>query len=169
MNDEPLRAVRRKRRVREVSAPPPPARYQAFIDGTLTVADLDDEEVFKMQLKDKNGRFSGPPPKVLPAVFLEAIRVEQMKRHHGAIAAMVDDAHKTIARLMHPLHVGGPGDGPAFKAAQFVLERYAGKTPDALIVKAEVKTSAWEDIEGVTIDVEEEDDDATDKGRAVDQ
>lgn len=150
-------------------APPPPARYQAFIDGTLTVADLDDEEVFKMQLKDKNGRFSGPPPKVLPSVFLEAIRVEQMKRHHGAIAAMVDDAHKTIARLMHPMHVGGPGDGPAFKAAQFVLERYAGKTPDALIVKAEVKTSAWEDIEGVTIDVEEEDDDATDQGRAVDQ
>lgn len=166
MVDE-LPAKRLKRSKARAVAPPPPARYQAFIDGVLTVEDLDDDEVFKLRLRNKDGSFSGRPPISLPNVFLEAMRREQHKRFTANMAAKVAAAEATIDRLMDPAHVPGASDATAFKAAQFVIERFAGKTPDNVNIKAEV-TSKWDDAMDdviIEVDVEEEDDDFS-TGRA---
>lgn len=149
-----------KRRRRSAVVQAPPSRYQAFVDGELTAADLDDDEVMRLQLRDKNGNFTGRPPGSLPREFVQAMREEQFKRFDAEMRDMVKDARATLKRLMSPTHMGGPGDAAAFKAAQLVIERFAGKTPDNVNINASIKVNAWDAIaDEVLVDVEEDEDD----------
>lgn len=143
---------------KKVALRPPPERYRAFIDGEIDIKDLDDEEIARMQLRNSNGQFSGKPPLSIPREMALLIMREGQERHAARMSAKVRAAEAVLDELMSPMHLGGPGDAAKIKAAQFVIERYAGKTPDVVISHVHNEKSYEDVIDGVLVDVEEEDD-----------
>lgn len=140
---------RRKRRLR-----PPPSRYQAFIDGDLSVEELDDEEIQRAQLRNSVGTFTGRPPQSIPREFMLVIQREQQRRFQQFINEAVPEAQKAVLQLIKSNNLM-PGDATRLKAAELVLERFAGKTPDRVEVKAEV--TKFEGIAAdILIDIEED-------------
>ena len=96
------------------------------------VATLDASEISRGQLKDKDGKFRGRPPAFVPRGFYDACTKELLKRgrsewekaYLGALEAMTKIATKEGAK-----------DADRIKAAQIVIERIEGKTPDKVEIK----------------------------------
>lgn len=143
-----------KKRRMYSSIQPPPERYRKFMDGEISVEDLDDEEIQRMQLRNESGTFAGRAPVSLPREFIMAIRIEQQRRFQHWINVVVPQAQATIVELMNSKKLM-PGDATRLKAAQEIIERFAGKTPDRVEVKAEVSVfdSAVADI---LVDIDDE-------------
>lgn len=133
-----------------------PDRVQMLIDGRLDVRDLDDEEISRMQLRAADGSFRGRPSNYIPRPVVEAMKMEGQRRFQDWVSEAVPEAQRTIMAIMknsHPV----PGDAARLKAAEGILERYAGKVPDKVEMKAEI--SKWDAIDAeIIVDVEEEDD-----------
>lgn len=97
------------------------------------VATLTPEELVRGKLRDKNGEFKGRPPAWVPAEFHRACIRELMARgkqmwqenYLEAITAMTEIATGKVKGVK-------PAD--RLKAAQFVVERMEGKTPEILLV-----------------------------------
>jgi hypothetical protein len=124
-------------------------RMQAFLNGEITVEDLDSEELRKGQFRDRNGGFQGRPPMLIPREFHEAIVREMIDRGEATLRSHMDAAIEVIAKMaMNP-------KTPArerLAAAQYVLERTAGKIPDKQIVQASV--ARWQSaMEEVVFDI----------------
>lgn len=134
----------------------PPERYRAFMDGTLSVEDLDDEEIARGRLRAKDGTFKGNVPAVLPREFMLAMQREGQKRFQEFVREAVPEAQKAVLELIKSKHLQ-PGDATRLKAAEMILERFAGKIVDRVEVKAEI--SNWEHVANqILVDVEEDDD-----------
>jgi hypothetical protein len=143
-----------KKRGHWSSIAPPPERYRAFIDGELTVEDLDDEEIQRMQLRSERGTFQGRPPVSLPREFIMAMQVEQQRRFKHWINVAVPEAQKAILELTKSRNLS-PGDATRLKAAEMIIERFAGKTPDKIEVKAEVSVFD-QTLSDIIVDLDEE-------------
>lgn len=104
-------------------------RYVQLLKGELKVEDLDEEELARCQLKDRNGKFTGRPPKYLPRSIVMAMKKEFLERGDQLFSESYVDAVKTFGRIMRD-----PRVDPAvqLKAAQYVVERIAGKTPERI-------------------------------------
>lgn len=97
------------------------------------VQQLTPEELVRGKLRDKNGNFTGRPPSWVPAEFHRACIRELMRRgkemwqlnYLEAITAMTEIAKGAVPGVK-------PGD--RLKAAQFVVERLEGKTPEIVLV-----------------------------------
>jgi len=148
---EPIRKKRSDRRQIRVSD-----RLAKLESGELTVDDLDDEEILRGQLRDKNGAFTGRPPKWIPQEFAIALARRQQAVIQQQLLEMVPSARKALLDVMQKKNAV-PGDGAKVQAAKLVLEYVHGKVPDKVEIKAEVQT--WErHAEEIIIDVVEEDD-----------
>lgn len=109
-------------------------RMAAFMKGDLTVEDLDDEELARGQFRDANGNFGGRPNKLIP----REVQQEMIKR----LLARGDELWRSgynIAIKVHLEIAADPNNSPAdrMKAAQYLIERVAGKTPDRIHIAAE--------------------------------
>jgi hypothetical protein len=137
-----------------------PERYEAFLTGELTVKDLDDEEIFRGQIRNNQGDFRGRPPKLVPREFATALQQEVAQRFNSNIAGLVPDSIKAIQTILNKAHPQ-PGDGAVVNAAFKVLERYAGKVPDTVNLKAEI--TSWEKhMSEVVVDYTIDDEDTED-------
>lgn len=101
-------------------------RLEMLISGKLTIEELDDDEIRRMQLRDKNGDFKGRPPKWIPREFALALRSEHARRFSREMSEMVPDALNAIRELVNSKHLA-PGDATRLKAAEAILERNFGK------------------------------------------
>lgn len=112
--------------------------YNAVQNGEYTweefVSNLTPTELARGQLMDKNGNFTGRPPKMVPRQFLNACTKELLKRgatlwkenYVDAINAMTDIAKNTSEKASDRL-----------RAAEFVIERLEGKVPQVVNVSVE--------------------------------
>lgn len=115
-------------------------RMAKLVSGEISVEDLDDEELARGMCRDKSGGFRGRPTKMVPRVIHERMQAELIKRGNlqfqeafsGAIKAMADIAKDKKAK-----------DADRIKAAQYVIERIAGKVPDKVEVHA---ADPWQTI-----------------------
>lgn len=107
-------------------------RYKALVEGTLDVEDLTTEELARGKLMDRNGRFTGRPPKFLPRQLVDAMRVEHHKRINAALEESLSDTVKTMRAIMKDETQDG---ATRLRAAIYVYERFMGKTPDRVEVK----------------------------------
>lgn len=125
-------------------------RMQEFLDGVITVEDLDDEELRRGQLRASDGTFKGRPPLLVPREFYEAITREMIDRGNATMRSHMEASIGVIAELMTNKRT------PArerLAAAQYMLERTAGKIPEKQIVQAQV--SKWEQVlDEVTFDAD---------------
>lgn len=118
-----------------------PDRYMEFVEGKISVTDLDDEEVFRGQIRNKNGDFRGRPSNFVPREFASVIQQEAARRFQAEMQALVPEAIRTVQDVMNKKHPQ-PGDGARVTAAFKTIERYAGKTPETVQIQAEI--SVWE-------------------------
>ena len=117
------------------------SRWQQLLAGHLSVEDLDDEELSRGQCRDKDGRFRGLVPKMIPKALhdrmaKQLIQRAQEKFQLGLLGAI--DALNEIAQ--------GTAYEPAdrIKAAGMVIDRVMGKTPD--VINMTVEQKPWETI-----------------------
>lgn len=140
-------------------------RYKDLIDGIIDINTLDDEELARCQLKDKNGRFTGKPPTFLPRSLVQRMQREFFRRGDNLFSKSYVTAVQTMVDTMTD-----PMVDPAvrLKAAQYVVERVRGKTPEHVIVTGE--DAPWQrilsaiivgpEVEGDIVDAEVVEDDS---------
>jgi hypothetical protein len=97
------------------------------------VAMLEPDELVRGRLKDKNGNFSGAPPKWVPSEFhAECVR-ELLRRGQVMYRENFLDAIKVFTDIAKDVTVD---PAQRLKAAQYVWERVEGKVPDRVEVAA---------------------------------
>lgn len=110
-------------------------RYAMLIRGEIKIEDLDDEEVAQGRLKDKNGKFSGRPPKMLPQELVTAMKREWLTRAENRLRdALLEHGIGTLVSLAKDDRID-----PAvrLRAADKLIERTMGKVPDRVHIAAE--------------------------------
>lgn len=110
-------------------------RYAMLAQGIISVEDLDDEELSRGMLKDKNGNFSGRPPKLVPTELIQAMRREWLSRAESKLReALYEGGIKTLTELATNKTID-----PAvrLRAADKLMERTMGKVPDKVQIAAE--------------------------------
>ena len=114
-------------------------RWKQLIEGEIDVEDLDTEELARCKLRDRNGKFTGRPPKFVPRQLVDAIQSEHHKRINAALEESLSDTVKTMRGIMRD-----PEADPAtrLRAAIYVYERFMGKTPDRIEVAKGDKVDA---------------------------
>lgn len=124
-------------------------RYAKLLTGELEIEDLDTEELARGQLKDKNGRFTGRPPKFLPRQILDQMRSE----HHKRVNAVLEESLSDVVKIMRGVAMDKKAD-PAtrLKAAIYIYERFMGKVPDRVDVTKGSKVEAI--VEQILFDAE---------------
>lgn len=123
--------------------------------GTLTMAEfvatLSPEELVRGQLKDHEGRFRGRPPKWIPAEFYQECVRQLLRKGDVMWREAFFESIKTFTAIAQDERVD-PKD--RLKAAQYVIERVAGKTPDKVEVSV---VQPWEQIiGGIVAEAEDE-------------
>jgi hypothetical protein len=130
----------------------PKSRWQQLIDGDITVDDLDDEEIAMQRCKDKNGRFTGRPPKDLPRELAGSMKVAFARRVQEQLDGTVDIAIQTLVEVAANKAQAGVA---RVNAANSLLERVVGKVPDKVVQDVIVRKFE-EDISGIFVDVVDE-------------
>lgn len=115
-------------------------RTAQLLAGELDVADLDEEELARGYCKDKNGKFSGRPPMVVPRELHDRCRKELLKRGDDLFASSYVEAIQTMANIALDPRAEHKD---RIRAAQYVIERVAGKVPDKVVLSA---ADPWQQI-----------------------
>lgn len=138
----------RTRKTKPPKKPKYSPRMQDLIDGKITIKDLDSEEIMRGRVRGPAGGFDGKPYSVVPRQFFEALKAEQMRLWQQKFDEAVEPAMQALLGLVNGQKVSHDAK---YKAAVFLIERAAGKTPDKVEVKAELKK--WEEgLEGIFFD-----------------
>lgn len=123
--------------------------------GNLTMAEfvatLSPEELVRGQLKDHEGRFRGRPPTWVPAEFYQACVRQLLKQGDQMWREAFFESVKTFTAIAQDPKIDAKD---RLKAAQYVIERVAGKTPDKVEVSV---VQPWEQIiGGIVAEAEDE-------------
>lgn len=93
---------------------------------------LSPEELARGQLRSPDGVFRGAPPKWVPRAFMQACVKELMGRGRRLYQENYEEAVQIMIDLAHSPDVES---SVRMRAAQFVIERIEGKTPDRIVVE----------------------------------
>lgn len=151
----------------------------------IPISELSDEEIARQMIRDDNGQWVRPSRKIAPKLY-EMMHREMYQRANDLIRMNTLDMIQTMVDIAKS-DVNEPADRQ--KAAQWLVERQLGKTPDVLITSktekpfeqlmADIQSGSREDfrrereamfngpvIEGEVVIIEEEDED---DDEAIDQ
>lgn len=136
------------------------SRLDLLIKGELSIEDLDDEEIQRMQLRNAQGDFRGRAPLYIPRELAMAFRQEHFRRFQKEMAQKVPKALTALDEMLASRHLA-PGDATRLRAVELVLERAFGKVTQNVDQHVTVdKGKSFEDFVGdAIIDVEPEEDD----------
>lgn len=132
-------------------------RYDMLVSGELKIEDLDDDEIFRMQLRNVDGHFKGRPPRYIPRELAIAWSVEQQKRAGRWFAEQLPEAQKATLELLRSRHLA-PGDGARLRAAELIFDRVLGKVGNETHITVDKGKTFDDVIELALVDTEEEDD-----------
>lgn len=110
-------------------------RWGMLLSGTLSVKDLDDDEIQKMRVRGKGGQFGGRAPRV-PSHLAQAFQKEGIRR---ATEMFRTAAPRAVKRLLDIAEDMDTKDADAIRALDIVLNRGLGKTPEIITVRDETK------------------------------
>lgn len=122
---------------KEAGLPRASERWAQLLDGSLTVQDLDNEELAKMRVRGADGGFSGRRPAV-PSHLAQAMQKEAIKR---ATEMFRNAAPKAVKRLLEIADDPETKDADAIRALDIVLNRGLGKMPETVLIE---EKSKWE-------------------------
>jgi len=95
--------------------------------GEITVADMDDEELARLQFKAADGTFRGRPANNLPAALVNMMRKELIDRVSEVRRGALKEANETLISVIRDTEAK---DADRIKAALALIEREEGKVPD---------------------------------------
>lgn len=104
-------------------------RLVQLISGELNVEDLDDEELARGYPKDRNGRFTGRPPRMIPLILHKQIQRVFFARIEEAMRKALPDA---VAMLATVATNPTSEDRDRLKAIDMLLTRIMGKPPEKI-------------------------------------
>lgn len=105
-------------------------RMAAILRGDTDVSELDDEELARGELRGKDGKFH-KGPRMVPREMYTRMMNELFKRANDQMKTNLVDAVKVLTAIATDKNAD-PKD--AMKAAQWIVERVMGKTPENVIV-----------------------------------
>jgi hypothetical protein len=111
-----------------------------LLDGELTVADLDEEELKRFRGRDVDGEFKGQI-KPIPVKLNAQIR----QRLLGMMQASIEGFLPRAVSILEDIAEGSEQDSARVKAIDLILQRGAGKVPDVVRVGTE---DPWDAILG---------------------
>jgi len=112
---------------------------QAILAGEADLSIWTEEELMRGQRRDKNGKWGGRPPKVVPT----AVHNELVRRRLSKAGQLLNESVVDAVKLLQKVVVDEDANyADRIKAAVIIMERVMGKTPDRVEISAEVKP--WE-------------------------
>jgi len=111
-------------------------RYQALLDGTIKIEDLETDELIQGKLFNKNGDFRGRPPLMIPRTMHNAIVRELVHRTESGLFADYDHMYEVLVGVATNERVNAQA---RVQAAIYVIERISGKIPDKTEMSLEVR------------------------------
>lgn len=122
----------------------------AVLDGEINIEDLTVEELVRGQIKGKDGQFHRPP-NFVPREFHQRCMRELLKRGDALFRESYLDAIQVLVDIAKNPELD---EGARIRAANMVIERVAGKTPEKIEVAV---TDPWQSlVEGIVAEVEDE-------------
>lgn len=104
-----------------------------LIRGEMSVKDMDDEELVRMQFRDRNGKFTGRAPAVVPHELAAAAQKELLSRGQHLFEGHFLRAIQGLADLA----ANAVDESVKLKAQAMIVERVMGKTPDKVEISGE--------------------------------
>ena len=106
----------------------------AILNGEMDLSVWGDEELVRGYRKDKNGRWSGRPPTIVP----RAIHDELVKRRLAQAGEMLRESLVDAVVLLRTVVTDEEAQySDRIKAAALIMDRVMGKAPDKLTVEIE--------------------------------
>lgn len=139
-----------KAEAEESGAVPAGERWAMLLDGRLTVQDLDDEEVSRMQVRAKDGSFSGARPKKMPSHLAMQFHREVINRAESKFRTALGDAVKVLAEIATDPDAS---DAVRVSAADKIINRVMGKPVETVRIEGEPK---WDSLLDGALDVDRE-------------
>jgi len=99
----------------------------AILAGNVDLTKWSDEELARGQRRDKNGRFQGRPPKVVPMVVYKELARRQTEAVHKHLRDNILEAAHVLTEMIRNPAVD---DGTKVKAITMVFDRVLGKAPE---------------------------------------
>lgn len=118
-----------------------PRIWASFQSGKIPWSELDDEELTRLQLRNKDGIFQGGIPRVIPRELAQAHGRELLARNDKLMKEVI---LKATAVFTDVIDSSTASDADKMKAAQYLHDRILGKTPDKVEMRAELKP--WEAV-----------------------
>ena len=103
-----------------------------LLDGSLTVRDLDDEEITRMALRGADGAVGSGKRRAIPSHLAQQFHQEAIRRSNDKLRSAAPEAVQALIDI---------GKNPAVKesdrvrALMYVVDRALGKTPETVNVK----------------------------------
>lgn len=130
-------------------------RWAALLSGVITVEDLDDEELARMQVRGADGGFSGRR-KALPSSIASAMQQEALKRAQADFRVF---APKAVKRLLEIAENPETSNGDAIRALQIALDRGLGKVAETVRIEG---ADRWGSVLDAGVDLDDLDRDLAD-------
>lgn len=106
----------------------------AILNGDEDLSLWDDEELIRGQRRDRNGRWSGRPPKVVPT----AVHAELVRRRLSKAGELLRESLVDAVLLLREVVTDDDADyGDRIKAASLIIDRVMGRAPENMTIKVE--------------------------------
>lgn len=99
----------------------------AILSGELDLSTWSEEELLRAQRKSKRGTWEGRPPKLVPKAIHDELVRRKMSQAHDLLR---DNLIAAVGVLVEIAKDGEAQDSDRIKAAQLIIERVMGKTPE---------------------------------------
>lgn len=127
-------------------------KMQDFLDGKISIEDLDDEEIRRGQFRSIDGDFKGRPTDIIPRKFYDAVVRETIKRANDKFRQELEPSLMVLREIAQNPRAHADA---RYKSAVYLIERAAGKVPEKQEVALTV--SKWEaDIQDLIFEDEDE-------------
>ena len=131
-------------------------RYQKLLDGDLTLDDLDEEELFRGQLRGADGSFRGAPPAVIPWMMHAEAMAAVGKRVERIGANNIEDILASMVRIATGDSIFADARAQV-DAQKYLLDRLMGKPVERQVTETTITAKweqAFEDGGGLLVDVD---------------
>jgi hypothetical protein len=128
----------------------------AIMNGEVDVSSWSDEELIRGQRKNKNGKWNGMAPKLIPAQVVQELTKRRFRRAHALLADSLVDAVQLLQAVVKDKRAE-PYE--RMKAAEMILDRVLGKPKESLALDLAMdgEQPAWHKLmaKGIVASVEE--------------
>lgn len=114
-------------------------RMDMLLKGEITVRDLDNEELIRMQTRDVNGLFGGQPP-AISGKLVQQMKQESIRRAQATIDSSVGAAVELLKDVVGNREVSVKD---RLKAAELLMARGMGSVPQHVV---QHEGSKWDDM-----------------------